>query len=215
MKGPDITVTSHRFDGLIFDMDGTLTHPSLDFEAIRREIGITGDIDLTHAVKGMSAERQAEAWAIIESHEERAIADQQLQDGVRELLVACRDAGIKLGILTRNTHESVDRLCEKFDLVVDMIVAREFPFIKPHPGPVLHILEQWQLPPGRVLMVGDYIHDIECGLAAGTQTCFFQNPGKPDFSGGADHAVHAMHELAAIVFPGEGEGVERERWGAK
>ena len=42
---PSSPQREQRFDALIFDMDGTLTLPTLDFGAIRREIGIhTGDL---------------------------------------------------------------------------------------------------------------------------------------------------------------------------
>jgi len=188
------------FKGLIFDMDGTLTRPILDFDQIRREIGIVGSGDLAHVIGAMPEEGQSRAWAVVEAHERRATLKQTLQPGAKELLAACRSAGIRVGILTRNVRESVDCLCEKYGLVLDAVVTREFPHIKPHPGPVLHILEEWGLESKQVMVIGDYIHDIECGKAAGTYTCFFQNSGKPDYGQTADYVVFSMAELQRIIF---------------
>jgi phosphoglycolate phosphatase-like HAD superfamily hydrolase len=48
-------------------------------------------------------------------------------------------------------------------------------------------------------VVGDYIHDIDCGRRAGARTCFFKTPGSQDFSAQADHAVDSMHALRTLV----------------
>ena len=201
MAGPDATQAALPFSGLIFDMDGTLTKPVIDFGAMRRDLAIPSG-DIASVVLSWPPEKQAWAWEIIRGHEEIALEKMALQDGCAGLLGACRARGLKLGVVTRNSKESTQHLCERFGLQFDTVVTREFPWIKPHPGPVLHILEQWQAQAGRVMMIGDYIHDIECGHAAGVKTCFFHNPGFPDWSQAADYTVHTMAELARIVLPG-------------
>ena len=82
------------FEGLIFDMDGTLTRPTLDFDKIRQEIGV-GPGDLAHRIGMMPKKEQDRAWAIVEEHERRAMREQTLQPGVQELLAACRRAGVR------------------------------------------------------------------------------------------------------------------------
>ena len=61
---------------------------------------------------------------------------------------------------------------------------------KPHPMPILHVVEGRGVDPGRVLMVGDSAVDIEAGVRAGVKTCGvlwgFGDPGgnpsfRPDF----------------------------------
>jgi len=188
------------YDGLIFDMDGTITRPVLDFVVIRREIGITGG-DLLDEIAALPPPEQERAWAIVERHEEDAITRQELQEGCGELLQDCRNNAIRLGLITRNARKSVDRLCERFGLAFDAVVTREFPHLKPHPGPVLHIVDEWGVPPERVLMVGDYLYDIQCGSSAGTRTCFFLNPGKSDYGNEADFTVSSMQELRSMVLP--------------
>lgn len=181
-------------------MDGTLTRPALDFGAIRRETGL-GPGDLAHQIQTLPPARQRDAWAIIERHETEAMQRQCLQDGTAALLAACRARAIKLAIATRNAQASVDHLCARFGLRFDAVVTRDFPHMKPDPAVIHHILDQWNMPASHVLTVGDYVHDLQCGRAAGTATCFFQNPGHPDYGHEADFVVSSMDGLAAIVLP--------------
>lgn len=191
--------SERRFDGVIFDMDGTLTEPTLDFDAMRRELGAP-EGDLAHYVLSLPPAERARAWAVVEAHEERAILEQRLQPGAADLLSDCRRAGIRLGVVTRNAARSVQALCRTYSLVFDAVVTREFPHIKPHPGPVLHILKGWGMPAARALMVGDYVHDMDCGRAAGTATCFFQNPGHAFHGRDADYTVESFAALRAVMF---------------
>lgn len=188
------------YKGLIFDMDGTLTVPTLDFSAMRREIGIASG-DIAHAVLKMPEAEQRRAWSIIEAHERRAVENLKLQDGCAAVLGRSRERGLKVGILTRNARYSVDQLCLRFGLSFDAVVTREFEQIKPHPAPVLHILKQWGMRPAEALVIGDYIHDVEAGRAAGTRTCFYHNAGFPDWGAEADFKVSSMGELEALVLP--------------
>jgi len=187
------------FKALIFDLDGTLTVPTLDFQVIRREIGIPSG-DLTSEIARFPAEQQESAWAVVRRHEEQAMERQELQAGSKELLDECHRMSIKLGLVTRNEKRSVDHLCLKYGLHFDMVITREFPFVKPHPQPVIHMLREWSIEPQYVLVIGDYLYDIECGRAAGTRTCFFQNRGTPFYGENADYVVSAMNELERIVF---------------
>lgn len=193
-------MASLRYEALIFDMDGTITRPTLDFQDIRREIGHEIKGDLAHGILELTPAEQASAWAIVEAHEERAMRNQELQPGVKELLTECGRRALKLGLLTRNVQRSVDHLCARYDLHFDAVLTREFPSLKPDPAPVFHMLEKWDVSPASTLVVGDYLHDINCGRAAGTHTCFFQNPGTPFFGQNADYVVHSMAELQALVF---------------
>lgn len=185
--------------GIIFDMDGTLTLPVISFVDMRRDIGLPPTGDIIHQIQAMSPAGQARAWEIIVRHERRATELATLQPGARDLLAACREAGLRLGILTRNTHLSVDALCRRYALAFDPICSREFPFTKPSPEPIHHICRLWGLPPSQVLMVGDYLHDVEAGNAAGARSCFLRNRGTPDFSPHADYSVASLPELRRLL----------------
>ena len=188
-----------RYQAVIFDMDGTITRPVLDFRAIRREIGLP-EGDIAKTIAALPDEPRKRAWQIIERYEVFAEDQQQLQDGAKELLEKCRSDGIWIGLITRNIQRSVDALCRKFDLTFDHVITREFPHIKPHPAPIQHMLKQWDVPPSQALMVGDYTHDIDCGKAAGTATCFYLNANSPDYGTTADFTVQSMADLKAHLW---------------
>lgn len=65
--------------GVIFDMDGTLTLPVLDFNGIRDSLGLVPGTDILPTVQKYSPEERAKAMAIIEEYEE---------DGLRKLQVS-------------------------------------------------------------------------------------------------------------------------------
>ena len=184
---------------VIFDMDGTITKPVLDFEAIRLELGLESLEHITHQLSELSEERQAKAWGIIHKHEANAMILQELQPGFLDVLELCRAHGLKVGLLTLNLRKSVELLCEKFDLSFDGIITREFEFIKPSPKPLLHLLDQWQLEPSESFMIGDYIHDIECANNAGATSCYLFNPDTEDFSDQANFTVKSMADLHDLL----------------
>lgn len=187
--------------GIIFDMDGTLTVPILDFKRIRQELGVTDrDADLVEVINRRSEPEQREAWAVIERHEEEAVANCCFQPDLDPVLNRFASAGIRLAVITRNTRRSADIVLGRLSVRFDPILTREFPFLKPSPEPVRHILTQWRLEPRNVLMVGDYVHDIESGRAAGVYTCYYHEPSLRDaWSGEADFTVSSYEELSARI----------------
>ena len=48
-------------------------------------------------------------------------------------------------------------------------------------------------------MIGDYVHDIDCGRAAGTKTCFYHNQGSTDHGEDADFTARSIDDLSEIV----------------
>ncbi|NOY74888.1 MAG: HAD family hydrolase [Kiritimatiellaeota bacterium] len=188
-----------RYELIIFDMDGTLTVPALDFAALRDELGIqTGDILLE--LERCSEERRFKALEVIKRHESAAASAAEPQKGCVEFLKKLCRAECKTAILTRNSRESVDSLLAKLAVPFDSILTREHPHVKPSPMPVLHILDELEVAPSSALVVGDYIHDLESGKAAGTETCFFRNPEAVSFAEFADFTVSSYAELDGIVF---------------
>ncbi len=185
--------------GIIFDMDGTLTVPVIDFDAVRKELGLTHG-DIAHYIRALPGLEQSEAWAVVERHEQHARENLVLQPGCLELLERLDAAGIRMGILTRNGPESITPLLAQTGELFDPIITRDYPHLKPHPAPIREILEAWALPASEVLMVGDYIHDVECGRAAGTHTCYFWNAGAVDYRDEADVSVRTMSELEQLLF---------------
>lgn len=57
------------------------------------------------------------------------------------------------------------------------MLTREFRYVKPDRRLLLHVAQQWDLQPERLLMVGDSFEDVECGNAAGTASCHVAGGG--------------------------------------
>src|SRR5438128_7620580 len=93
---------SPRIRGVVFDLDGTLVLQELDFEAMRREIGIPSGTPLLEALETLSGDQLAAAWAILQRHERTAALAARLNPGVAEFLSWLDARAVRRGILSRN-----------------------------------------------------------------------------------------------------------------
>ena len=184
--------------GVIFDMDGTLTEPYMDFQRLRHEMGIpAGDI-VDYLMSADESERRR-LDEILRRFEEDAANNATLQPGAHELIEALRKRGIKLGLLTRNSRRSVATLLAKFGLSFDATVTREDGPCKPSPQPVLALAQRWGIPPAEILVVGDYIHDLRSARDAGATGVLLINDRVPEWAKEADHVVHGLPEVLAVI----------------
>lgn len=183
---------------IIFDLDGTLTKPCLDFDRIRAEIGCTGPI--LEAMARMSPAEQARADAIVLKHERVAADNAELFDDAVEIVARIRRSGRPVAILTRNSRATVETVLRKFGIEVDALRTREDGAIKPSPAPVLSICEELRADPRESWMVGDYLFDIHSGRAAGTRTVLMIGDGeRPDYADQADHVIRRLAELIPLL----------------
>jgi len=185
---------------VIFDFDGTITRPYLDFDAIRAEIGVEGTV--LEAIAHMDAEGQERAHAILTRYEQDAAANATPQEGAAEVIATLRARGHPVAILTRNARVTLDHVLPKFGIVVDAIRTREDGAIKPSPEPVLSICRELAADPPRSWMVGDYLYDIISGREAGTKTALMVGKGPvPPYAEQADHVIRLLGELIPLIIP--------------
>jgi len=185
--------------GVIFDLDGTLTEPLLDFEAIRREVGIASGLPILEALQSFDAAARARAEVILRRHEMDAIRAATLADGCRELLAELARRGVPVAILTRNVRDAVEDFVRRFDVRVLAAFTREDGPPKPSPAGVLSLCRTFGLAPRDVWMVGDYKYDVVAGRDAGCRTALVLSPVPADLTdwGGPDLAVPSLRALAA------------------
>ena len=101
------TMTAPR--AVIFHMDGTLTEPILDFDAMRAEIGLPDGVPILEHLDGLTAAERAHAEGVLLRHERAAIAQATLADGCADLLGHLRDRDIPIGMLTRNVRQVFEK----------------------------------------------------------------------------------------------------------
>ncbi len=191
-------------EAVLFDLDGTITRPNLDFDAMRAELGVR---DRTPLLEWMASQPEAlrrRAWEVIDAHELRAAQAAELSSGARELLGAVMELGLRTGLVTRNSARSVDIVLDRLGLHFDAVVTREDCAPKPSPDPVLECARRLGARPECTLMVGDYPFDVHSGHAAGAVTALVGTRPKPlppgyDPGPQAHYQVAALHELIPIV----------------
>jgi HAD superfamily hydrolase (TIGR01509 family) len=191
------------FKAVIFDLDGTLTEPLLDFNAMRAEIGLPpGPIleQLAHA----DAATRARADEILRRHEREAIAKATLADGCVELLAALEAHGIPAAILTRNVREVVDTFVTTFGFRFAAVYTREDGPHKPSPAGVHALCGRMCAAPAETLVVGDYKFDIIAGRDAGCPTVLVTSTHAPTAAelpdwGPPDLVVASLRELISLL----------------
>jgi HAD superfamily hydrolase (TIGR01549 family) len=191
---PPLTLPLTLPRAILFDMDGTLTRPLLDFDQIRRDIGI-GNGPILESIKRMNPAEKIIAERILHGHEDRAAEASDLNTGCRELLKWVETARIATALVTRNTRRSVDIVFRRHDLHFDICITREDGKYKPDPAPLYLACERLGVKCDDAWMVGDGYHDIEAGAAARMRTIWISHGSQRDFLAEPTHVVNDLIEL--------------------
>jgi phosphoglycolate phosphatase len=179
------------FDGVIFDLDGTLVDTLEDIaDAMDRVLALEGASGhaydeyrylIGHGIRSLVTQSLPEELrdeATVERCYERMIADYgehslvktRVYDGVPELVRALRADGVPLAVHSNKsetlTQDIVAALLRPSDFVVVAGARADAP-LKPDPAVALAIAARFGLPPARVAYVGDSLVDMRTGTAAG------------------------------------------------
>ncbi len=188
----------HPIRSVIFDLDGTLTVPALDFDAMRAEIGITAS-PILEALGEMTDEERRRAFEIIERHENEAAERSELSAGARELLDFIRETGVRPAVVTRNSRTSVEKFTARHRIHFDAVVTRDDAPPKPSPAPLLRALEQLRLTREEAIYVGDHEIDRLTGEAAGIPTYIVKNHPELKDSGPPEMRVDTLAQIIGIL----------------
>jgi HAD superfamily hydrolase (TIGR01509 family) len=186
---------------VIFDLDGTITQPYFDFDAIRVEIGLAENSGpVWESMEKMPPAQRQRAQEILDLHEQRAVTESKLNPGTKETLQALRQSGIGIGILTRNRRSNALAVAHKHGLEFDSIVDREDGPVKPDAFGVLRLCENFAVEPEQTIVVGDYLFDMLCAKAAGAGAVLLVNNAQAaEFAEHADFAIEKLDQILQIV----------------
>jgi len=167
---------------VLFDFDGTLTQPGLlDFAAIRQNMKCPSDMPILEYINKLpEGKKRDEAIRILESFEIKAAECSQPNHGAEDLIRYLKSLPLSLGIITRNSQRAVITALTKFKQIrysdFSVIITRDDP-AKPKPDPdgILLAARRMNVPVAGMMVVGDYIFDIEAGRRAGALTVFLDN----------------------------------------
>lgn len=211
----------NRFDLLVFDLDGTLIDSLEDITSsvnfvldrchaaplpntVVRELVGNGVPDLIRrslAAAGVKQYCEEALSRFLEHYQQQCLKNTRLYSGTAETLERLCDR-LALAVLTNkpaaSTHLILQALGVRrfFKMVVggDTLAVR-----KPDPRTLRFIMGEFQIAPGRTLMVGDSQIDMETGRSAGSPTCGVSYGMKGDEIKGADYLISAPAELLGIV----------------
>jgi phosphoglycolate phosphatase len=184
------------FEGIqafVFDFDGTLAIPNIDFGLMRRQIDTIAErydvdpasvghlyilemIETVRAQLGQTGDHRGEefhreAYASILALEIDCARRGGMLPGATEVLQALRQQGFKIGVVTRNSASAVRTICAVIDTLCDVFLPREVVrFVKPHPEHLQRALERLHVLARHAVMVGDGPIDITAGKALGLKT---------------------------------------------
>jgi HAD superfamily hydrolase (TIGR01509 family) len=186
---------------VIFDLDGTITQPYFDFDAIREEIGLSRDSGpVLESMERMTAQQRQDAENILHYHEQKAVTESKLNSNAKQTLSALRAAGIHIGVLTRNRRNNALAIARKHKLKFDTVIGREDGPVKPDAFGVLRICEQFGVEPEETMLVGDYLFDLLCAKAAGAVAVLLANHNQADeFAEHADFCIEDIGQILEII----------------
>jgi phosphoglycolate phosphatase len=177
----------------VFDFDGTLAIPNIDFGLMRRQVDMIAArygvdpgplkhlyiLEMIEAVRAQLAQSadlcgdtfHHEAHASILALEIDCARRGGMLPGALEVLQVLRQQGFKLGVVTRNSASAVRTICATIDQLCDVFLPREVVrFVKPHPEHLQRALDHLHIPAQQAVMVGDGPIDITAGKALGLRT---------------------------------------------
>lgn len=171
---------------LVFDFDGTLAVPTLDFSVMRRaairamqeHVDVPDRPDLPTmellALLGTETDAakaaRAAALAAVRQVEIDAAGKSSLFPFVRPMLARLKETGLAMAIVTRNCPEAVAAVFPDAAAHGPVLTRDDVPRVKPDPDHLIAALQRLDVAPQHALMVGDHTMDVEVGKRAKTLT---------------------------------------------
>lgn len=185
----------------VFDLDGTLTVAVHDFAAIRRELCIPDGSDILGHLDSLPETEAAPLHLRLQEIENQLAFQTGAAAGALQLVKGLHGRGSRLGILTRNTRENALRTLELIGLGVyfgeEFILGRDEAVPKPDPDGILQLADLWNVRPDELIMVGDYLYDLQAGRSAGSTTVHIDTTGNFRWPELADLMIESLEELTA------------------
>ncbi len=210
---------------VLFDLDGTLIDSiDLILASYRHTLKAHGfpNVEDGEWLRGVGRPLRVQlgAWArdpeeleaLVRTYREYNLAhhDRMVRvfEGVPELVRTLRARGHALAVVTSKTREGAHRGLQLAGIqreIEVLVCADDVVHPKPHPEPVTRAVERLGVEPRRALFVGDSIHDLRAGRAAGvlTAAALWGPFGREDLEAARpDFWLEAPTELLELVKEG-------------
>jgi len=166
--------------GVLFDFDGTLTKPGLiDFMAIKHAIGCPPEMAILEYIRLKPYKERRALTEILEAHEAKAARLAVPNEGAKACVSTLRKKQIPMGIITRNSLNSVVSALKQFEGITcgdfHAVITREGISPKPSPEGVFKAAESMGCLAEELMVVGDFRFDVIAGKRAGAMTILLTN----------------------------------------
>lgn len=170
---------------ILFDFDGTLTKPgALDWSLIKNEIGCPLDETVLEFIHSLPLNKQKIALKKLDDFEYSGAINSEPNDMAEEIVLRFHSQGVRLAIISRNSSKCIRLAFNNFKKIkisdFEFIISRDDPVHpKPRPEGVLLAADKFGLDPQELMVVGDFVADIQAGNAAGASTVYLNSTGTP------------------------------------
>lgn len=219
------------FQGVFFDLDGTLADTAPDLVAATNQLLIARNLtpkpyEFLRPYASAGARGLLEgAFGIHPDHpdfislrdeffgnyEKALLVESKLFDEMHHLLDEMDSAKLPWGIVTNKSARFTNPLIDLMGLgqrAIATVSGDTTPHSKPHPEPILHAARLANIDPTKSIYVGDDIRDVVAGKAAGMKTVAaaygYCGCKEPPEAWGADYIIYQPLELLPILFPNQG-----------
>lgn len=180
-------------------MDGTLTVPQHDFDAIRSALDIPQGALILEYLATLPAAVAKQKHQQLDALELGIAKESQPAPGLFKLLDTLRDRRIPFAILTRNSARnaatSLAAIGAQHYFSDDLIVGRDEATPKPDPAGIELLAQRMNQLPARCAMVGDYRHDLQAGRNAGCHTVHVRHGDAATWPEFTDTTVSSLDHL--------------------
>ena len=219
------------FQGVFFDLDGTLADTAPDLVAATNQLLIARNLtpkpyEFLRPYASAGARGLLEgAFGIHPDHpdfislrdeffgnyEKALLVESKLFDEMHHLLDQMDSAKLPWGIVTNKSARFTNPLVDLMGLgqrAIATVSGDTTPHSKPRPEPILHAARLANIDPTKSIYVGDDIRDVVAGKAAGMKTVAaaygYCGCKEPPEAWGADYIIYQPLELLPILFPNQG-----------
>ena len=187
----------------VFDLDGTLTLPVHDFSVIRHALGVPKGTDILGYLASLPETDAQPLHDKLNEIETELLERIEPAPGLIQLIEALYQRGSRLGILTRNTREIALKTLNCLGIGAYFseacILGRSDVPPKPDPEGLFRLSVQWETAPHELVMVGDYLFDLQTGRNAGAATIHVDRTRSFSWPELTDISVETLEELLSIL----------------
>ena len=165
----------NNIKAVLFDMDGTLTVPNIDWKELRARVGVAEGVGIMEHIYALSGLEARRADLIVRETEMTSVCDAVANQGLGQLFDQLENKPWKRALITNNHREAMERVVSTFDLRFDLLMSREDAPLKPAPDLLLLALERFEISPEEAVFIGDGRYDREASAAAGVRYIHLEN----------------------------------------